>query len=463
MINLQPSLMAYENDVYDITHIFEKYKNEDFDLSISEQKSQQKTEIIVELNGKKYTKILPILDVALVNKRYEKRTIKFLIYTALSEFYGVSMPWGSLTGVRPSKIVYDLLKDNYDLPSIVPILQKEYGLSEQKSKLIANVVQNQLQVKTDKLQIDLYINIPICPTRCSYCSFISSVYDRCKKYINDYIMCLVKEINAVKKMVINKGLVIKNIYMGGGTPTSLSSDELDKILSMIDFPFEEFTVECGRPDTITKEKLDVLKKNGVTRISINPQTLNDKTLELIGRKHTSQEFFEKYNLARTYDFIVNCDLICGLPNETFKDFKRTLDTIISLSPHNITVHTLAVKRASVLIEDTTNVKDDYIAEMVEYANESLTKAGYNPYYLYRQKNMLGLYENVGYYKDDTICDFNVESMEEKVSIIACGAGAISKCVFESENRIERCANVKQIQDYIARIDEMIERKKQLFS
>lgn len=464
MLKIQEDLLIYENDINDVIHIFAQYYNDDECKIEIQCKNSGKFRIIdVVLNNISYNEEIEILDQNLKDKRLIKRTIKFLLYQALSEFYNISMPWGSLTGVRPSKLVYDMLDDGIKMEEIPYLLNQDFAVSKEKANLICEVVKNQLEVKLKDEEVDFYINIPICPTRCSYCSFISSEYERCKKYIDDYVLSLIKEINALKELIKAKGLRIKNIYMGGGTPTTLTSEQLDMILSTIDFPFKEFTVECGRPDTITKNKLEVLKKHNVTRISINPQTLNDKTLEIIGRKHTSEDFYNKYDLAKNYDFIINTDLIAGLPNETFEDFKLTLDKIIELNPNNITIHTLAVKRASVLIQNTENLKDDYIQNMVEYAYDKLKRNNYKPYYLYRQKNMLGLYENVGYFEGSDICEFNVESMEEKMSIIACGAGAISKRIFRDESRIERSANVKQITDYIARIDEMIKRKIDLFN
>ena len=466
MVELQEDLKVFDNDVYDILHIFENDVDLcNINLEISSTLNDCKKEhcIKINLNGEIIlSKIVKLTGDVLVDKRNVKRVIKLLIYNAISQKYNCKKPWGSLTGVRPSKIVYDLLEEGFSLVDIPKIMEDNYSVGNDKANLICEVVKNQLSNKMNNNEIDLYINIPICPTRCSYCSFISSEYERCKKYIPEYVNCLIKEICAMKAFIKTKGLAIKNIYMGGGTPTTLSSELLNLILSQIDFSFNEFTVECGRPDTITQEKLQILKNHKVTRISINPQTLNDKTLQIIGRKHTSAEFYNAYEMAKSFNFIINTDLIAGLPNENFNEFKATLDKILAIAPDNVTVHTLAVKRASTLNQCKENITQCDITKMVEYAYNSLTNLDYKPYYLYRQKNMLGLYENVGYFKNNRICQFNIESMEEKASIIACGAGAISKRVFYNENRIERCANVKQIQDYIVRIDEMIERKFELF-
>lgn len=466
MVNLQEDLKIFNNDIYDILHIFENdvdFNKIKLDVSVENNKDLKECFVRVSLNcSQKLSKSIKLVNDKLIDKRNLKRVIKLLIYKVISQNYNCQKPWGSLTGVRPSKIVYDLLDAGYNLDDIPTIMERDYEVSKDKANLICSVVRNQLSNEMAINEVDLYINIPICPTRCSYCSFISSEYERCKKFVPEYINCLIKEINAVKNLLKEKHLTIKNIYMGGGTPTTLSAGELSLILKQIDFPFNEFTVECGRPDTITLEKLEALKNNNVTRISINPQTLNDETLKVIGRKHTSDDFYKTYKIAKNFNFIINSDLIAGLINENFDDFKRTVDKILEIAPDNVTVHTLAVKRASMLNQNKDEIKSCDIAKMVEYAYNQLIQFGYKPYYLYRQKNMLGLYENVGYFKDNKICQFNIESMEEKASIIACGAGAISKRIFLGESRIERCANVKQIQDYILRIDEMIERKYDLF-
>lgn len=464
MIRIQKELLVFENDINDVLHIFSKYiKVEELELDIQANKiDRQQVETMVKSTNNCLSKMIQLTSDDLVNKRLIKRSIKFLLYQLLSSICQVKMPWGSLTGVRPSKLVYDKIEEGCRIEDIPKCLVEDFGVSKEKADLICDVVKNQLRIKIGEKQIDLYINIPICPTRCVYCSFISSEYSRCKQYIDKYVECLVKELKEIVNYLIGKGYAFKNIYMGGGTPTTLNCQQLEKILKCIDFKFNEFTVECGRPDTISIEKLDLLKSYGVTRISINPQSLNDKTLEIIGRSHTSNDFLEKYQIAKKYPFQINTDIIAGLPKESFDDFKYTLDNLIKLSPNNITVHTLAVKNASILKQKISNLTEDEIQKMVEYSYKILTNNNYKPYYLYRQKNMLGLYENVGYFKDNAICEFNIESMEEMVSIVACGAGAISKRIFKEQNRIERTANVKQIQDYIARIDEMIERKSQLF-
>jgi len=250
--------------------------------------------------------------------------------------------------------------------------------------------------------------------------------------------------------------------MGGGTPSVLSASQLDRIFSNIHFSVDEITVECGRPDTVTAEKLDVLKKHNVSRISINPQTFCESTLKRIGRKQKNSQVLEAYTMALERNFVVNMDIIAGLPGEKLGVFKRTMNTLLELYPHNITVHTLSVKNGALLRNSQEVIDDRDVEKMIDYAEKTLAENGYKPYYLYRQKNQLKGLENVGYFRDNYTCMFNIESMEETNTIIGIGAGAISKRIFNIEKRIERQPNVKFIEDYIARIDEMIERKKEFY-
>ena len=244
----------------------------------------------------------------------------------------------------------------------------------------------------------------------------------------------------------------------------MSAEDLSKILDELSYPVTEFTVECGRPDTITKEKLDVLKAHGVTRICINPQSFNDKTLKQIGRGHTTKDIISAYALALGYDFVINMDLIAGLPGEKFAHFKKTIDSTLELAPQNITIHTLALKNGAMLkTQNETNHFDADIEKMVDYGYKKMCENGYVPYYMYRQKSMINNLENIGYAQPNTICLFNIDTMEETCSVLACGAGAISKRIYNLENRIERAANVKNLDDYINRIDEMIDRKNNLFN
>ena len=396
--------------------------------------------------------------------RYTKRYAKLAIFECLQSFFpNKVLPWGSLTGIRPTKLYYELIKECGSPSKAMDELVDTFKVTLPKAQLVREIIKNQKHIiKNDNL-VDLYINIPFCPTKCYYCSFISSPISQCRHQVEPYLEALFKEIDATKELISRKNYIVKSIYIGGGTPTILDEFQLDRLLSKIDYMVDEFTVECGRPDTITKEKLDVLAKHNVTRISINPQTFCNKTLKEIGRNHTSKDIIDAYKLALNYDFSINMDLIAGLGNETLLTFKKSLNKAIECAPDNITVHTLSIKRASNLkMEggDTSTVEN--VEKMIEYSYPALIKAGYKPYYMYKQKNMIGNLENIGYFKDK-LSIFNIDSMEEFASIIACGANAISKRFYSLNNKIERFANLKNVQEYITRIDEMIEKKNNLFS
>lgn len=424
--------------------------------------------ITISSTEKTYNKVFNLIPEEQNNlKKHLIRYTKIALYQALCDYSKKELPWGSLTGIRPTKLYYELLEKNSgNFENSSKQFKEVFNVSEKRTEITEKIIKNQKDyyIKDDN-NIDLYINIPFCLSRCYYCSFISSPIKTPEcDLVNNYLNTLIYEIREIKKLIANKNLKIRSIYMGGGTPTSLTAEQLDKLLKEI--PNEnkvEFTVEAGRPDSITKEKLDVLEKYNVTRISINPQTFNDETLKAIGRHHSSKDIFEKFELARKYKFIINMDLIAGLMNEDIEIFKDTLNKTLELKPDNITVHTLCVKNASILKDGGQTSTSLETEKMVNYSIETLSNAGYEPYYLYRQKNALGNFENIGYFKDNTICINNINSMEEISSIIAVGANAISKRYIKDLNRIERCANVKNIQEYIDRIDEMINRKIELFN
>lgn len=397
-------------------------------------------------------------------ERYLKRYAKLAVFKILSKLNPTKiLPWGSLTGIRPTKLYYELIKEcNGDYMKAMNILTDDFKVTYPKAQLVKEIMKNQRGIiKNDNL-VDFYVNIPFCPSKCYYCSFISSPIDKCRDLVEPYLNALIKEIEHAKLLCERKNFIIKSVYIGGGTPTILEPEQLERLLSAINYNVNEFTVECGRPDTITKEKLDVLKKYGVTRISINPQTFCNKTLKSIGRNHTSQDILNAYKIAVGYDFNINMDLIAGLGTETLTTFKRSITKALEFAPDNITIHTLSIKRGSDLKTnggETSRVEE--CVKMVDYSYDTLIKAGYKPYYLYKQKNMLGNLENIGYFKSKP-CIFNIDSMEEFASIVACGANAISKKYTSINNKIERFANLKNVQEYILRIDEMIEKKNELF-
>lgn len=452
----------YEKELGEILSLFFPTFEKQDDHTIVFEKTETENKITIDENTYTFPKT------NLKEKNDEKRAF----YLALSKHFNKTFEWGSITGVRPTKLAYDLLENGTSKYMLKETLMQNYCLSESKAKLLKEIVSNQnCIIKNDSL-VDIFVNIPICPSRCKYCSFISSEYDKVKDIVPTYIDCLLKEIAEIKQIINNKNLIVRSIYIGGGTPSVLSAQELDKILSQLSYPSVEFTVEAGRPDSITREKLEVLKRNNVTRICVNPQTFCEKTLKLIGRKHTVKDVISAYAMAVEFGFNVNIDLIAGLPGEKFSTFKKSIETAIEMAPANITVHSLALKRGSNLTNEAIKTKDtsafdcaapEEVKKMIDYSSKRLHEEGYLPYYMYKQKNTpLGL-ENVGYCQKGTVCIFNVDSMEETCSVLACGANAISKRVFSIENRIERSANVKFIEEYISRIDEMIERKKELFS
>lgn len=478
-MKIQTNLEKYLNDYQEVANLFfSNFENQDehqIEINISrEDDNSFDLKIVFDSQEKDFH-----YDYISNQKNVEdKKWSKIFLYDALSSFTGKTFEWGALTGVRPTKIAYKLLEQGVDELFLKEELMKQYRLSENKAMLLKETIKNQkCIIKNDNL-VDVYINIPICPSRCRYCSFISAEYNAVQNLIPAYLEALKKEIDGIKKIILKKTLIVRSIYIGGGTPSVLSAQQLDDLLSELNFNVNEFTVECGRADTITKEKLQVLKKHGVTRICINPQTFVEKTLKLIGRKHTVKDVLNAYAMALEFGFDINIDLIAGLTGETFSNFKKSINYALEMAPQNITVHTLALKRGSNMTDEKIlNLKkkenlsteeeialhEQEVKKMIDYGHKRLFEEGYKPYYLYRQKNTpLGL-ENVGFAQKGKVCIFNVDSMEETCSVLACGANAVSKRVFSLENRIERCDNVKFINDYLSRLDEMIERKEKLFS
>lgn len=401
----------------------------------------------------------------------DKNVIKREIFNKLSQITGKTPPWGILTGVRPVKLTGEIARLSGSEEETRRELLEAYLLSGEKAALLIDIY-NYQQLKLAKAEaesVGVYIGIPFCPTRCLYCSFTSN--QQGPEEIEKYLEALFKEIEYCGQAMRDSGMWAESVYIGGGTPTTLDAKQLDMLLTHVKKCFDlsktlEFTVEAGRPDTITPEKLEVISKHGIERISINPQTMKQHTLELIGRSHTVDDIRDAFGIAKEVgDFLINADLIAGLPEETPSDFEKTLDEVISMNPANITVHTLAVKKASRLIEADEGYhyrQGEVVSAMLKTASEMLASAGYRPYYLYRQKHMAGALENIGYCKADTPCVYNIRIMDESQSILALGAGGISKKYYPCENRLERVPNVSNYRIYIERLDEMIERKKKNF-
>lgn len=400
----------------------------------------------------------------------DKDRLKREIYRFLQSETGKSPKWGILTGIRPVKLAGEMT-DKYGREETLRKLEEEYLLHNEKSSLITGILdyQRKLLGRPERNSLSIYLGIPFCPTRCLYCSFTSNQVKAPE--IDRYLQALHKEITYCGEKLAAQGDKTESLYIGGGTPTTLDEHQLEELLSHLTESFDvsglkEFTVEAGRPDTITPEKLEVMKKYGVDRISINPQSMKQHTLELIGRAHTATQTLEAFKMAREAGFdCINTDLIAGLPEESIDDFRNSLDTMAELGAGNITVHTLAVKRASRLKEvdsDFNYKREETTEEMLTYAHDVLKKSGYKPYYLYRQKHTSGNTENIGFCRDDMISAYNVRIMEEAQSILALGAGGISKVYYPDENRLERVANVSNYEIYIDRIDEMIQRKENNF-
>ena len=418
------------------------------------------------------------INVDPADRKETKNQLKIVLYKMIEKGIGRGLPWGTLSGIRPTKIAMKCLEDGMDDKQSYDYLKENYLASDEKIKLSIGIAKRE-KALLDKVDYEngysLYIGIPFCPSTCAYCSFTSYPLGVWKNRVDDYLDALEKEIDYTAQKFYHKKL--NSIYIGGGTPTTLNAKQLDRLLRKIKCSFDlkdclEFTVEAGRPDSITRDKLEVIKKNGIQRISVNPQTMKQQTLDIIGRHHTVDQTIESFKLAREVGIEnINMDLIMGLPEESLEDVRNTMEIVKELAPDNVTVHSLAVKRAARL----TIFKDRYqdmqminTQEHMDLCAGYCAEMGLEPYYLYRQKGMAGNMENVGYALPGKAGVYNILIMEEKQTIVACGAGASTKRVWPVPNpdgthRIDRCENVKDVAQYIARIDEMIGRKQKLFA
>lgn len=401
----------------------------------------------------------------------KKNTLKQFLYKTLVQITGRTLPWGNLTGIRPTKIAMGLLEEGKSEKEIENFMMEEHFVSSKKALLSIDIAKREKELLS-KIHYDngysLYIGIPFCPTTCLYCSFTSNPICKWRDRVDEYIDCLIRELDYVKDDFSDK--ILDTIYIGGGTPTTLTDVQLDRLITAVKERLDlshvkEFTVEAGRADSITEEKLLVLKKHGIDRISVNPQTMKDETLKLIGRQHTVAQVKDAFSLARKVGgFNINMDIILGLPGEKEEDVADTVAQIKELAPDSLTVHSLAIKRASRLAQWITENGMDTLKNTdatMEIAAKGAAEMGMHPYYLYRQKNMSGNFENVGYAKEGNFGIYNILIMEEKQTIVALGAGSITKRVFP-DGRIERCENIKDVKLYLEKIEEMIERKRKLF-
>lgn len=465
-IRIKLNNMQYRYDIYQIINIFFSLSDIEFveeDWNFSIELTKEKVVIRHKENSK---------EIDLNSKLPYKDGVKKAVFQYFSEETGEEMPWGALIGVKPSKIALSLINEGRDNEYIVSYFREHYSTRKDKAELCINVakVEEEL-VNTDEENISIYIGMPFCPTRCLYCSFTSNPIEGCKSLVEPYLNSLYYEIDKTADYIKEKNLNIQCVYFGGGTPTAVNDEQFEKVMEHIYNRFiaqnnvEEFTVECGRPDSITLSKLNSMKKYNVHRISINPQTMNDDTLKLIGRRHNVKDVIDKYIMAKECGFQnINMDIIVGLPGEGLSHVQRTCEEILKLNPESITVHGMSIKRASKLHENIINKVSFAMPEQSElnlmYEKTVLLAKDLNmkPYYMYRQKNMVGNMENIGYTIEGKEAVYNIQMIEERQTIIACGAGAVTKVVFLDENRLERHFNVKDVREYLNRVDEMVQKK-----
>lgn len=466
MIKVKLNNVEFTYDVYQMINLFFSFpdikfveENYDFNVEIREN-------VVMIQNGSEsfeYT----------INKLYKlKEEVKKAIFLYFSKLTNQELPWGTLIGIRPSKKALELLQKGLSEESIRADFKEKHVTREDKAQLCIDVAKFERNiVNKDKDNISIYIGMPFCPTRCLYCSFTSNPISGCKSIVEPYLQSLSHEIKQISNYIVDKKLNVECVYFGGGTPTAVNDVQFEFIMKSVYEAFiqnnkvKEFTVECGRPDSITFEKLSTMRKYGVHRISINPQTMNEDTLKLIGRNHSVDNVSEKFYMARELGFDnINMDLIVGLPGEKMSHIINTCDKIFEINPDSITIHGMSIKRASKLHESMLNnykfeiPGQEELNEMYEHTVELSKKLHMKPYYMYRQKNMVGSMENVGYARPFKEGIYNIQMIEEKQTIIALGADAVSKVVFLEENRHERFANVKDVREYIKRVDEMIEKK-----
>ncbi|MBR2860612.1 MAG: coproporphyrinogen dehydrogenase HemZ [Clostridia bacterium] len=466
-MKLKTNVKEFYNDISETVRAFfdvdtVELTDEGAELTVIERLSENKTHVQADFNGSigEYSEEISGKD-EIETKRLRKHSAKLATYYALKNATKINLPWGSLTGIRPTKLLRDYNGSK-------EILNEKYDLPMEKGRLLEKIctVQKPYFVPAEN-EIDVYIGIPFCKTRCTYCSFSSTDSTKGESLMIPYVKALKEEIVQTAQLIKELNKSVRCLYIGGGTPTALTEPLFEEMLTCASEHFKptvEFTVEAGRPDTITENKMRLMKKCGVERISINPQSMNEETLKLIGRSHSAEEIYSCFALARKIGFkTINTDLIAGLPGETPEMFFSTLDKVLSLEAENITVHTLALKRGSKLFEQGAsfdNAAD--VQQMVEGAQDVLMNAGYEPYYLYRQKYMTGNFENIGYAKRGHVGVYNIDIMEETTDIFALGCGGTSKRVFREEERLERAFNFKSIYEYIQRIDEATSRKRELF-
>ena len=477
---MQIVLIKEDKYLYDIHSLYKAFYPEQ-DVKVLLTSDTEKCKEVMDAN--------PDAEISEVDVSVSKNQLKKDTYLKLSEKTGKKLPWGNLTGIRPTRIIMNLIEEGKSDKEIIDHMRNQYCVSDEKIDLSLKIAHREKDILKDidyKNGYRLYIGIPFCPTTCLYCSFTSYPIGAFSGIVDDYISCLEKEIDYVAEEF--KGKTLDTVYIGGGTPTTLEPNQLERLIGYLkdklDFSkVKEFTVESGRPDSITRDKLKVMKKMGVTRISVNHQTMRDETLKLIGRRHTVDQLVSSFNMAREEGFDnINMDIILGLPGEGASDVAYTMSKIAELAPDDLTVHSLAIKRGSKLAEimdqtrqrtknnlsDSNNSETGYLdeinntVEMMEIASKGARDMGLEPYYLYRQKNISGNFENTGFARKGKAGIYNILINEEVQSIVALGAGTVTKRVYGFDGRIERCDNVKDVKLYMEQVDEMIKRKRKLF-
>lgn len=478
MIGIQLNKKDFEYDLHSLTkafypkedvHIFYEWdaKEEVYELLIQVFYEEEAVKVQMIKQGQCiFTDAMPYHA---ADRKDSKNKVKQLLYQILKRETGKSLPWGNLTGIRPTKIPMALLEKGMSHAEIADYMRSTYDISDKKTALCIAVANQERELLKDidyENGYSLYVGIPFCPSICLYCSFSSYPLQKWQDRVDAYLDALLKELTFLSEAM--KGRTLDTVYIGGGTPTTLEAEQMHRLLHHIESTFplsnvKEYTLEAGRPDSITEEKLRVLKSHPVTRISVNPQTMNQQTLEIIGRQHAVEDTIHAFDMARKVGFDnINMDIIAGLPGETKEDVAHTLKEIKRLHPDSLTVHSLAIKRAARLHmfqEDYQEMTCENSQEIMDMAMSCAYDMGMRPYYLYRQKNIAGNLENIGYAAKGKAGIYNILIMEEKQPILAAGAGASTKLVFDSGRRIERVENVKDVTNYITRIDEMIERKK----
>jgi len=456
----------YQDDETSINEIDEEDNNNNVKFQLSIHYEENRITCLCKEDDKEI-RLETVIDKQ--DRKEKKKLLKQMLYHYLVEQTGQQQLWGTLTGIRPVKIVLSKLQQGETIEQARKCLIEDYYVAESKVALCMEIATYEQQLLTQtagKKGYSLYIHIPFCPSTCLYCSFTSNDITKWKSKITEYLDALEHELQFVS--VAMKDAILDTVYIGGGTPTTLEPDQLERLFFVLEdlFPMDkvlEFTVEAGRPDSITIEKLRVMKKHKVSRISINPQTMNQKTLDLIGRCHRVEEIKSAYKLARDCGFsCINMDIIVGLPGETMEDLLYTLQEIEQMNPDNLTVHSLAIKRTSrlkLLMEDYENLPMDNSQKRMELVDEAARRMDMKPYYLYRQKNMAGNLENVGYAREGKAGLYNILIMEEQETIMAVGAGASTKLVVQTGDLVKRVENVKDITQYLSRVEEMNERKR----